>query len=443
MAVKSLGVAPDRVHEVLAGLLLVDGFDVVFDYERSRGSWFHDARAGRDYLDCMTFFASSPIGYNHPKLKAPDFLATLHRVAQLKPSLSDIYTVEFAQCVDTFKRLAVPPQFPHAFFIEGGTLGVENALKTAMDWKVRKNRARGVGGDRGTQVIHFREAFHGRSGYTLSLTNSDPVKVDLYAKFPWPRIDNPKLRFPLTPAVEAETAAAEARALDQIRRAFKDNADDIAALIIEPIQGEGGDNHFRGEFFRALEGLCREHECFFIVDEVQSGIGLTGKMWAYEHFGVTPDAICFGKKTQVCGCLVGPRVDEIKDNVFVVSSRLNSTWGGNLTDMVRGARMLEVIHEEGLVENARVVGGHLLAGLTAIEQELGGRMSNTRGRGLMIAFDMPDASQRDRAQAALIENGLLVLRSGVRSVRFRPPLSFSREEADQALEIVRRTLKSQ
>ena len=442
MTAKSLGVVPDRVHGVLAGLLLVDGFDVVFDYERSRGSWFHDSRAGRDYLDCMTFFASSPIGYNHPKLKDADFLATLHRVAQLKPSLSDIYTVEFAQFVDTFKRLAVPQGFPHAFFVEGGTLGVENALKTAMDWKVRKNRARGVSAERGTQVIHFREAFHGRSGYTLSLTNSDPVKTDLYAKFAWPRIDNPKLRFPVTREVEAELAAAEGRALDQIRRAFKENADDIAALIIEPIQGEGGDNHFRGEFLRALEGLCREHDCFFIVDEVQSGVGLTGKMWAYEHFGITPDAICFGKKTQVCGCLVGPRVDEVKDNVFAVSSRLNSTWGGNLTDMVRAARMLEVIHEEGLVENARVVGERLLGGLTAIQQELGGRMSNTRGRGLMIAFDMPDAAQRDQAQAALVGNGLLVLRSGVRSVRFRPPLSLSREEADAVLEIVRRTLKA-
>jgi L-lysine 6-transaminase len=442
MTAKSLGVAPDRVHDVLARLLLVDGFDVVFDYERSRGSWFHDSRSGRDYLDCMTFFASSPIGYNHPKLKDPDFLATLHRVAQLKPSLSDIYTVEFAEFVDTFKRLAVPQGFSHAFFIEGGTLGVENALKTAMDWKVRKNRARGVGAERGTQVIHFREAFHGRSGYTLSLTNSDPVKTDLYAKFPWPRIDNPKLRFPVTREVEAEMAAAEERALAQIRRAFKENADDIAALIIEPIQGEGGDNHFRGEFLRALERLCHEHDCFFVVDEVQSGVGLTGKMWAYEHFGVTPDAICFGKKTQVCGCLVGPRVDEVKDNVFAVSSRLNSTWGGNLTDMVRAARMLEVIHEEGLVENARVVGELLLASLTALEQELGGRMSNTRGRGLMIAFDMPDTAQRDRAQAALVGNGLLVLRSGVRSVRFRPPLNLSREEADAVLEIVRRTLKT-
>jgi L-lysine 6-transaminase len=435
-------VSAAHVHDTLARLLLVDGFDIVFDHEKSRGAWLHDAKSGRKYLDCMTFFASSPIGYNHPKLQHPAFLATLHRVAQLKPSLSDVYTVEFAECVETFRQLAVPPYLTHAFFIEGGTLGVENALKTAMDWKVRKNRARGVTGDRGTQIIHFREAFHGRSGYTLSLTNSDPIKVDLYAKFPWPRIDNPKLRFPVTPEVEAETGAAEERALEQIRRAFSDNPDDIAALIIEPIQGEGGDNHFRGEFFRALERLCHEHECFFVVDEVQTGIGLTGKMWAHQHFDVKPDAIAFGKKTQVCGCLVGPRVDEVKDNVFAVSSRLNSTWGGNLTDMVRGTRMLEVIDEEQLVENARVVGQQLLDGLIAIARERGGQIGNARGRGLMIAFDLPDSESRNRAQAALIENGLFVLRSGTRSVRFRPPLNLTRAEADEALEIVRRTLKA-
>jgi L-lysine 6-transaminase len=416
---------------------------MVLDVDRSQGRRLWDARRGRTVLDMFSFFATAPVGLNHPKMADPVFREKLLRAALANPTNSDIYTVEFAEFVETFGRVGIPSYLPYAFFVAGGALGVENALKAAMDWKVRRNFRKGHREEKGHQVMHFREAFHGRSGYTLSLTNSDPVKVDLYAKFSWPRIDNPKLRFPLTPAVEAETAAAEERALEQVRRAFKDNADDVAALIIEPIQGEGGDNHFRGEFLRALEGLCREHECFFIVDEVQSGVGLTGKMWAYEHFGVTPDAICFGKKTQVCGCLVGPRVDEIKDNVFVVSSRLNSTWGGNLTDMVRGARMLEVIHEEGLVENARVVGAHLLAGLTAIEQELGGRMSNTRGRGLMIAFDMPDASQRDRAQTALIDNGLLVLRSGARSVRFRPPLSLSREEADQALEIVRRTLKSQ
>ena len=433
--------APADVHRTLARRILADGFDLVFDYERSHGSWVFDSRAGREYLDFLTFFGSNPVGYNHPRMKDPEFLRVLHRVAQLKPALSDLYSVEYAQFVDTLSRLAVPGYMKYVFFIEGGALGIENALKTAFDWKVRRNKAKGIPGEKGSQVIHFREAFHGRSGYTLSLTNTDPAKTDLFPKFKWPRIDNPQLRFPVTPEVEQDVVGAEQRALEQIQRAFEDNPDDIAAIIIEPIQAEGGDNHFRPEFLQALERVARERECFFIVDEVQTGIALTGKMWAHEHFGVKPDALCFGKKTQVCGCMVGPKVDEEPKNVFKVSSRINSTWGGGLTDMVRFGRYLEIVIEERLVDNARVVGEHLLRGLRELQDELGGLMSNARGRGLMIAFDLPTPELRGKAHASIIEAGCLLLVCGQRSIRFRPPLNLTPAEADAGLEMVRKALK--
>ncbi len=433
---------PAEVLGTLRRHIMADGFPLVFDYERSHGSWLYDAKGGREYLDFLTFFGSNPIGYNHPKMKDPAFLEVLHRVAQLKPSLSDVYSVEYAQFMDTFSRLGIPAHLPHAFFIEGGALGVENALKTAFDWKVRRNRARGVAGERGHQVIHFREAFHGRTGYTLSLTNTDPRKTDLFPKFAWPRVDNPKLRFPVTPEVERDVKAAEEQALDHVRRAFADNEGDIAAIIIEPIQAEGGDNHFRPEFLQALQRMAGENECFFIVDEVQTGVGLTGRMWAHEHFGLKPDAMSFGKKTQVCGCLVGPKVDQEPENVFKVGSRINSTFGGNLTDMVRFGRFLEVIDDERLVDNARTVGAHLLAGLQGLQGELGGLMSNARGRGLMIAFDLPTPEQRDRAHKRIIDEGLLLLTCGTRSVRFRPPLNLSASEADAGLDLMRRALKS-
>ena len=433
-------VAPADVHRVLARTILADGFDFVFDYDRSHGSWLHDARTGREYLDFLTFFGSNPIGYNHPRMKDPEFQQVLGRVAQLKPSLSDLYTVEYAWFVDTLQRLAMPPHFKYAFFIEGGALAVENTLKVAFDWKVRRNRAKGIAGEKGHQVIHFREAFHGRSGYTLSLTNTDPVKTDLFPRFPWPRVENPKLRFPVTPEVERDVAAAEERAEEQVRRAFADNPDDVAAIIIEPIQAEGGDNHFRPRFLQALQRLAREHECLFLVDEVQTGVGITGRMWAHEHYGLTPDALAFGKKTQVCGVLAGGRVDDEPQNVFKVGSRINSTWGGGLTDMVRFARYLEVIEEERLVENARVVGERLRRGLEEIQAEAA-PMSNARGLGLMIAFDLPDGETRAQVHRKLIENGLLLLTCGPRSIRFRPALNLSAADADAALDIVRRTLK--
>ncbi len=441
MSTTLLPVSPADVHQVLGRHILADGFDLVFDFEKSHGSWFFDSRAGREYLDFCTFFGSNPLGYNHPKMKDPEFLRTLHRVAQLKPSCSDVYSVEYAQFVDTLSRHAIPPYLKHAFFIEGGALAVENALKTAFDWKVRRNKARGIAGEKGTQVLHFREAFHGRSGYTLSLTNTDPRKTDYFPKFPWPRVENPKLRFPVTPEVERDVIAAEQRALDEIEKAFVDHPDDIAAIIIEPIQAEGGDNHFRPEFLHALQAAARKHECFFVVDEVQTGVGLTGRMWAHEHFGLQPDALAFGKKMQVCGCLVGPRVDEEPENVFKVSSRINSTWGGGLTDMVRCGRFLEIIAEDRLVQNARVVGDHLRRGLESLERELAPLVSNARGRGLMIALDLPTPELRKKAHERIIANGLLLLMSGVRSLRFRPALNLRTADADRGLEIVRKSLK--
>lgn len=420
--------------------MLVDGFDVVVDLQRSKGSYLVDARNGKRYLDFFSFVASHPLGMNHPGMLKPSFLKKLTRSALTKPSLSDIYTQEQAQFVHTFRRVAMPAYLPHAFFIEGGALGVENALKASFDWKIRKNFARGYREERGRQIIHFRQAFHGRSGYTLSLTNTDPVKTDLFPKFTWPRILNPSIRFPLNDENLERVIRDEEIAVNQIERAFQENRDDIAAVIIEAIQGEGGDNHFRAEFFRSLRRLADENDAMLIIDEVQTGIGMTGKMWAHQHF-VQPDMITFGKKTQVCGFLCGRRIEEVAENVFAIPSRINSTWGGSLADMVRAQRYLEIIEEEKLVENARTVGAHLLKALEGLASEFPRVVSNARGRGLFCAFDVssPDlrASIRDRCFA----RGLIVLPSGERSIRFRPALTVSEGEIDLGLSILRDAIR--
>jgi L-lysine 6-transaminase len=419
--------------------MLVDGFDIVIDLRKSHGSWIVDARTGKEYLDFFTFVASSPVGLNHPKMTTPEFLETLAYVAVNKPSNSDIYTQEQAEFLEVFERVAMPSYLPHTFFVEGGTLGVENALKAAFDWKIRKNFARGHTEERGTQVIHFRKCFHGRSGYTLSLTNTDPVKTDLFPKFRWPRIHNPAITFPLNEKHLEQVKKEEERSIDEIKEAFKANKDDIAAIIIEPIQGEGGDNHFRPEFFRALRQLADENEAMLIMDEVQTGIGMTGKMWANEHF-VQPDMIAFGKKTQVCGFLCSKRIDEVKDNVFVIPSRINSTWGGNLVDMVRSRRYLEIIEEDNLVENARLMGGCLVEGLRELAAEFPTVVSNPRGLGLFAAFDVSTPELRTKIREKALQKGLIVLPSGERSIRFRPPLTVSREELDLGLGILRQSM---
>jgi L-lysine 6-transaminase len=430
---------PADVHGTLKKHLLVDGLDLVFDLKRSQGAYIYDSRNGRRFLDFFSFFATQPIGINHPKMTDPAFKERIANVAIHNPSNSDVYTVEMAEFVDTFDRVAIPPELPHLFLVAGGSVAVENALKVAFDWKVRKNLARGRG-EKGSKVIHFREAFHGRTGYSISMTNTaDRRKTMYFPKFDWPRIDNPKLRFPIADYLD-DVIAAEKEAVRQIESALAQNPDDVAALIIEPIQAEGGDNHFRPEFLQRLRGLADEHEFLFIVDEVQTGVGLTGKMWAYQHLGFSPDVLVFGKKTQVCGILAGRRVDEVESNVFRESTRINSTWGGNLTDMVRFGRYLEIIEEERLVDRARQVGSYLLAEIEKLQAEYPDRISNARGRGLMCAFDLADTATRDRFRKLAFEAGLLILGCGIRSIRFRPTLSVGREEVDQAMTLLRRVL---
>ncbi|MBC8144940.1 MAG: L-lysine 6-transaminase [bacterium] len=304
-------VTPDVVHSTLSQHMLADGFDIVLDLDKSTGAYLYDAITGKRYLDFFTFFASNPVGMNHPKMRTDEFMKTLGRVALHKPSSSDLYTVEMATFVDAFFRIAVPSHFKYVFLIEGGAMAVENALKTAFDWKVRKNFAKGYDREVGHRVLHFKQAFHGRSGYTMSLTNTDPAKTDLFPKFDWPRVSNPGALFPLEGENLKRTIDAELESIAQIENAIATYPDDIACMILEPIQAEGGDNHFRPEFLRELRRICDQHEIMLIFDEVQTGVGLTGSMWAHQTLGVVPDIISFGKKTQVCGGVIERTVDRI------------------------------------------------------------------------------------------------------------------------------------
>ena len=431
-----------NVHEILGRHMLAVGMQLVMDLDKSHGSWIVDKRDGSEYLDLYTMYASQAVGYNHPKmLEISDELA---RVAIQKPICSDIYTVEMARFMEVFERVAIPPYLPQVFFIEGGALAVENALKAAFDWKTRLNRAGGKDGRHADLIIHFREAFHGRSGYTLSLTNTyNPDKTRYFPKFNWPRIDNPKLHFPVDQAEVQRVSEAETLALNQIRQAVHENGDRIAGLIIEPIQSEGGDNHFRPEFLLALREICTENHIIFILDEVQTGIGLTGRFWAHEHHEIQPDIMSFGKKTQVCGMLAGPIMDEVADNVFQRSMRIGSTFGGNLVDMVRCRRILEIIESDNLVDAAAKQGAYLLAELRKLQSRFSNKISNVRGQGLLCAFDLPDSEYRNRFVDQCFTNKVLVVGCGPKSIRFRPHLIVERSEIDYGLDLMARILEKE
>jgi len=416
--------------------VLIDGFRIVIDLAKSRGAKLVDAVTGRELLDLYGFYGSLPLGFNHPYFNRPAVQQDLLEAARTKVANSDVYSTHYAEFVKTFARVMGLLPLERYFFIDGGAIAVENALKAAMDWKVRKNLAGGHG-ERGTEILHFERAFHGRSGYTLSLTNTDPKKTDYFAKFPWPRVPTPNINFSLPEGERFEDAAARERISEaRIREVVANRGQDIAAVIIEPIQGEGGDNHFRPEWFHTLRRICDESDILLIFDEVQTGVGGTGRRWCCEHFGVLPDLIAFGKKAQICGVMAGPRLDEVRDNCFRLPGRINSTWGGNLADMVRSTHCLRVIEEENLIENAATMGRVFLGKLQqlAAEESI---VTGVRGRGLILAFDLPDAQTRERFYKGLFETGLLAIRSGEKAIRFRPVLDVTAETIEAAMGLLR------
>ena len=397
-----------KAIDTLKNHILVDGFHIVVDQHKSFGSYIVDLNTGKKYLDCYSQFASQPLGWGHSALiKAQNEMGAVGRV---KLANSDMYSSTYAEFVEKFSEIT--PDFKHYFFIEGGALGVENALKAAFDWKAKKLKYIHTVDINNLDVFHLKNAFHGRTGYTLSLTNTTPEKTALFPKFRWT-------------TVEPDWEDIERRVHEE-----------VAAIIIEPIQGEGGDNHFPIAFFKNLRRIADERECLLIFDEVQTGMGLTGKMWAYEHFDVVPDMMCFGKKTQVCGFCSTERIDEVKHNVFNTSGRINSTWGGNIVDMVRFNYIVDAINREDLIADVHDVGSHLLWSLRSI-----GEIDNVRGRGLMIAFDLPSSELRDRTVELLQEN-MLVLKCGSRSIRLRPALTFSKEDANVACQYIKEAIEN-
>jgi L-lysine 6-transaminase len=430
-------IASSNVLETIEQHVLLDGFKIIIDLEKSHGSYLYDAASNRRLIDLYGFFGSMPVAFNHPHFDDPAVQRELLRAAKVKVANSDVYSEDYAEFVRTFERVVGLPPLDRYLFIEGGALAVENTLKAAMDWKVRKNMAAGHG-ERGTQILHFRHAFHGRSGYTMSLTNTDPRKTDLFAKFDWPRVSCPCIDFSLPESDrEADVIEREKKSEREIREFIDKRKTDICAIIIEPIQGEGGDNHFRAEWLQLLRKVCDGNDILLIFDEVQCGMGATGRYWCCEHFDVLPDLLAFGKKAQVCGVMAGPRLDEVKDNAFRLSSRLNSTWGGNFTDMVRSTHYLRIIEEERLVENAAKVGAYFLDQLRDLQREEP-MISAARGRGLFLAFDLPDPKTREEFWKGFFDLGVLTLRSGESSIRFRPALDVTAEVVDEAMGLMRK-----
>ena len=267
-------VPTNEVRSTLARHILADGYDMVLDLDKSHGSYLIDKLTGKEYLDFFTFFASNPLGMNHPALDNDEFIQKIGKAAINKPSNSDIYTEYMAEFLETFERVGIPDYLPHAFFISGGALAVENAMKVAFDWKVQKNFQRGYREEKGHLVLHFENAFHGRTGYTLSVTNTLPDKVKYFPKFNWPRVLSPANYYPETSESLEQVVKQEQLAIAQAKRYFEHHQDEIACILIEPIQAE---------VFQAITDYADDQGYDFIFDKASS----SGMIFANAKYDVT------------------------------------------------------------------------------------------------------------------------------------------------------------
>ena len=412
------------------------------DPRRSVGNYLVDAD-GNALLDLYGHIAALPLGYNHPDLLFAWRSGRFDWCAGFRPALGVAPPPEWVDVVEGTLMRVAPTGMRQVVTVTSGSEAVENAVKAAFVALMARRR----GGAEPTaedldlvmknaqpdtdrlKVISFEGGFHGRSLGALSLTRSKPIhKLDI-PSFPWPVVPFPANRFPLD-AHAAENAEAEARSLAAIEAVFRAHPDEVAALIVEPIQGEGGDRHASPAYFRAVRALCRTHGAAFIVDEVQTGGGGTGRFWAHEAWGLDdpPDMVTFSKKTQVGGYYCRA------EYVAPQSYRIFNTWLG---DPLRAAQLeiiVDVIERDRLLEVTRRTGDALVGGLGELCARHPGLLSQARGAATFAAIDVVDASTRDRIVKAAQQLGLEMGGSGARSIRFRPALVLGARRAAIALE---------
>lgn len=393
---------------------------IIWSLKKSHGSYLKTTKNIK-YLNMHGGFGSDVLGANNKFLKKKMKKLPIEYIIN-KPANEDFPIKKFLKFQKKFRSL-IPKNYPHLFFIDGGALAVENALKIAMDYKYQKLNLNQSNAKK-LQILHFDKCFHGRSGYTLSLTNTDPIKTNNFEKFNWPRF-KPK--------------EENLKDIDT----FCKNNKYVAAIIIEPIQCEGGDIHISSKFLKGLENICNIYDIIFIVDEVQTGFFTTGKTWCFQHHDICPDIVVFGKKSQQCGLFCGTKINSIKNNCFVETNKLGSTWNGNLLDMIRSTYIIDIIKKNKLDENARIMGDYW-KDLMNQEGNFFNRsksVSNIRNKGFIMSFDMCNQEERDKLIKDLFNyERLIVLKCGKKTIRLRPNLCVKEKIIETSVKKIYRSI---
>lgn len=384
-------------------------YDSTFTYplviDTGKGCAIRDVD-GNSFLDFTSNIGACPLGYSHPDIM--EVLAAFSKNGAHKIAGQDFYCKEHADIARDFLSTLPPAEGFKAFFTNSGAEAVENAIKIAY----RRGFAQGKPILPG---VSCTGAFHGRTLGALSFTFSKPVQ-----KAGFPELAVLRVKF-CTSDGDPEVDAAE-RVLAENRVAF---------VLSEVIQGEGGYNVASQKFIKNLRRATEAHGVPLILDEVQSGMGRTGRWWAFEHYGVVPDIMSAAKALQVGATAFRGELDPGQQGV------LSSTWGGGgRIDMAVGSATINAIKRDRLLENAETMGGRLKKGLQELVGRKNGGVIDVRGIGLMVGIEFADKEGRDAALAGLFRKGLLLLPAGQKAMRAIPPLVISKEEVDEGIEVM-------
>lgn len=425
----------------------------VADYEKSNGNYIVDVD-GNTYLDVYAQIASIPLGYNNPALAEVARSDKMIRAIIDRPALGNFPGKDTEEIIQGLLKVA-PKGQDKVWSALSGADANELAFKAAFMWY--QSRRRGYNADFTSEetksvmenqkpgspdlaILSFERAFHGRLFATASTTRSKPIhKLDL-PSFKWPKAQFPSYKYPLPDHVK-ENEEEDKRCLAIVEHAFKNAVAPIAAVLIEPIQSEGGDNHASQSFLQALRDITIKHGALLIMDEVQTGVGATGKFWAHEHFNITPppDMVTFSKKFQSAGYYFHD--PEIIPNV---AYRQFNTWCGDPARMLLGGAIGAEVVKNDLPALVARVGDYLYKKLEVLAKEYPDYIHNLRGkdRGTFIAWSFKDASLRNKFLADLKKEGVNMGGCAEDSVRLRPTLVFEEKHADILIAAVKKVLAS-
>ncbi|KAF9701584.1 hypothetical protein EKO04_000136 [Ascochyta lentis] len=437
--------------ERLSNVTDTRSLNMMADYTRSNGNYIADLD-GNVLLDVYAQIASIPVGYNNPNLHraatSPEMISAIIN----RPALGNFPQHDWADILETGILSVAPKGLNQVFTAQAGSDANELAYKAAFMWKRQQERG-GADADFSAEDMHssmnnqapgapdmsimsFKKGFHGRLFGSLSTTRSKPIhKLDIPA-FDWPQAPFPALKYPLDQFV-SENAAEEKRCLDETERLIKEFPKPVAAVVVEPVQSEGGDNHASPAFFQGLRDITARNNVMFIVDEVQTGVGATGKFWAHDHWNLStpPDMVTFSKKAQTAGYYFGNNA--LRPNK---PYRQFNTWMGDPARALLFRAIIQEIERLDLVTHTAATGNYLYSGLQRLSERYPADIQNLRGQGqgTFIAWDTP---RRDDILKTAKAHGVNIGGSGMEAVRLRPMLIFQRQHADLLLERLEGVLK--